>query len=36
MIPDMIDKVKEVFKKDKKKTDTADDFSEITQDDTDI
>ena len=36
MIPDMIDKVKEVFKKDKKKTDTADDFSEITQDDIDI
>lgn len=36
MIPDMIDKVKEVFKKDKKKTDTVDDFSEITQDDTDI
>lgn len=36
MIPDMIDKVKEVFKKDKKKTDTADDFSEITQDDTDL
>ena len=36
MIPDMIDKVKEVFKKDKKKTDAADDFSEITQDDTDI
>ena len=36
MIPDMIDKVKEVFKKDKKKTDKADDFSEITQDDTDI
>lgn len=35
MIPDMIDKVKEVFKKDKKKTD-ADDFSEITQDDIDI
>lgn len=36
MIPDMIDKVKEVFKKDKKKTDAADDFSEITQDDIDI
>ena len=26
----------DVFKKDKKKTDTADDFSEITQDDIDI
>lgn len=36
MIPDMIDKVKEVFKKDKKKTNAADDFSEITQDDIDI
>lgn len=35
MIPDMIDKVKEVFKKDKKK-DVSDDFSEITQDDIDV
>ncbi|MCH5296066.1 MAG: GerW family sporulation protein [Ruminococcus sp.] len=36
MIPDMIDKVKGVFKKDKKKAEILDDFSEITQDDIDI
>lgn len=36
MIPDMIDKVKGVFKKDKKKEEILDDFSEITQDDIDI
>lgn len=37
MIPDVIDKVKDIFKKDKKtKSDSADDFSEITMDDSDI
>lgn len=37
MIPDVIDKVKDIFKKDKKeKTDDLDDFSEITKDDADI
>lgn len=36
MIPDMLDKVKGVFKKDKKKEEIQDDFSEITQDDIDI
>ncbi len=38
MIPDVIDKVKDIFKKDdKKNTDIADDdFSEITMDDIDI
>ena len=35
MIPDMIDKVKDVFKKGKK-NEASDDFSEITQDDIDI
>lgn len=33
MIPDVIDKVKDIFKKDKKKGSHTDDFSEITQDD---
>lgn len=34
MIPDMIDKVRDIFKKDKSKTsEAADDFSEITVDD---
>lgn len=36
MIPDMLEKVKGVFKKDKKKDVVPDDFSEITQDDIDI
>lgn len=36
MIPDMLEKVKGVFKKDKKKETVADDFAEITQDDIDI
>lgn len=36
MIPDMFEKVKGVFKKDKKKEETSDDFSEITQDDIDV
>lgn len=36
MIPDMLDKVKGVFKKDKKKEEVQDDFSEITQDDIDV
>ncbi len=34
MIPDVIDKVRDIFRKDKKKSsDAIDDFSEITQDD---
>lgn len=36
MIPDMFEKVKGVFKKDKKKEEASDDFSEITQDDIDV
>ena len=36
MIPDMLNKVKDVFSKDKEKAENADDFSEITQDDIDI
>lgn len=36
MIPDMLEKVKGVFKKDKKTDAVTDDFSEITQDDIDI
>ena len=35
MIPEVIDKVKDAFKKDKKQTDAEDDFSEITMDDID-
>lgn len=33
MIPEVIDKVKDIFKKDKKKDKHSDDFSEITKDD---
>jgi sporulation protein YtfJ len=35
MIPEVIDKVKDAFKKDKKQTNAEDDFSEITMDDID-
>ena len=35
MIPEVIDKVKDAFKKDTKQTDAEDDFSEITLDDID-
>ena len=35
MIPDMLGKVKDVFSKDKAKTNKTEDFSEITQDDID-
>ncbi len=35
MIPEVIDKVKDAFKKDKKQSNAGDDFSEITMDDID-